>query len=237
MMNEKLYQLVNERRAEEFKKAVAETENFDINDFVDSHFMTWGVDDIVFIDKIFEIDPNSLPHLHEDIYRINPNVLDLLLDMGAKLSAEELDNLLAIANEEIIVVLMHHYPSAIDEDRVFGWAAMGRKDLLEVYLNLGGDSEIRDEAGRSLADVWYFHNGDEDDEMLDTFSFHGIDVNPETEMLDEATTLAGILGDKLNDAKSAEEVNTAKFKRDLAKALAVMKQGVADMEKAKPRFK
>ena len=153
-MNENLLQLAKSHQIESFRQAISEIGDFDINAFFNENFMFWSVEDIEFLGKHFDISVN----IRDNAALIKPSVLDYFLNVGLKLEAETVEELLTLGDEEKLNVLMAHDVS-IPAESIFMWPIFNRENLLKAYLDNGGDPNVCDEDGTSLIDAWYSQSG------------------------------------------------------------------------------
>ena len=154
-MSEDLFKLAQAHQIEPLKQAISETKGFDINEFFNDNFMFWSVEDIEFLGKHFDISVN----IRDNAALIKPSVLDYFLNVGLKLEAETVEELLTLGDEEKLNVLMAHDVS-IPAESIFMWPIFNRENLLKAYLDNGGDPNVCDEDGTSLIDAWYSQSGE-----------------------------------------------------------------------------
>ena len=154
-MNENLLQVAKAHQIEPFQQAISEFDNFDISAFFNENFMFWCVEDIDFMGSHFDIVVN----FNDNACFIKPDILDYFLKIGIRFDTECIESMLTFDDGERLAVLLKHNV-VIDSSIIFNWPVFDKIDLLQVYLENGGDPNVCDEDGQSLIDYWYSVTGD-----------------------------------------------------------------------------
>lgn len=154
-MNETLLQLAKAHQIEPFQQAISEIDNFDISAFFNENFMFWCVEDIDFLGSHFDIAVN----FNDNACFIKPDILDYFLKIGIRFDTECIESMLTFDDGKRLAVLLKHNV-VIDSSIIFNWPVFDKIDLLQVYLENGGDPNVCDEDGQSLIDYWYSVTGD-----------------------------------------------------------------------------
>ena len=154
-MNETLLQLAKAHQIEPFQQAISEFDNFDISAFFNENFMFWCVEDIDFLGSHFDIAVN----FNDNACFIKPDILDYFLKIGIRFDTECIESMLTFDDGKRLAVLLKHNV-VIDSSIIFNWPVFDKIDLLQVYLENGGDPNVCDEDGQSLIDYWYSVTGD-----------------------------------------------------------------------------
>ena len=154
-MNEHLLQLAKVHQIEPLQQAISEIDDFNINAFFDENFMFWSVEDLDFLGSNFDITVNFNDHT----CFIKPDILNYFLEKGIKFDTECIESMLTFDDGKRLAVLMKHN-AAIDSSIIFNWPVFDKVNLLQVYLENGGDPNVCEEDGQSLIDYWYSVTGD-----------------------------------------------------------------------------
>ena len=197
-----LIKLVKAHEIEPLKQAVDQTENFDISEFFNENFMFWNVDDVDFLGKHFDISAD----IQDNSCYMKPDVLNYFLEKGLQFDSEAVESMLTFDDgKRLAVLLAHKVP--LDSGIIFNWPIFDKEDLLKIYLENGGNPNLRDEDGTSLIDAWYSQKGSCPAVAL--LEKYGAVKSPDAMTRKEKLALIADFGEKMKDPEFAKKFEAA----------------------------